>query len=144
MGSDHALDHALTHARRPALARLQHVRLLALPAAIALVWLVRPGNTGPTLCPFALVTGTACPGCGLTRAAGSLVRADLGAALAFHPLVIAVALWAGTAWAVAAVRATGREVRLSPSLVNRLLVLTAVLFVVVWLARMATGTLPSV
>jgi hypothetical protein len=113
-------------------------------AALAALALPNTGDDGPTLCPFALVTGTACPGCGLTRAAGSLVRGDWEAAFAYHPLVLLVALWLGGAWALALARSRGRDVSLSPRLTNGLVVTTAVLFVVVWLVRLATDTLPPV
>src|SRR5213082_114107 len=41
---------------------------------------------GPPLCPFRLLTGLPCPGCGLTRSVVSLAHGDLAAALTFHPL----------------------------------------------------------
>jgi hypothetical protein len=54
---------------------------------------------GPPLCPFRLLTGLPCPGCGITRSIVSTAHGDLAAALAFHPLgplvlaaLIAVAL----------------------------------------------------
>src|SRR4051812_14423957 len=40
------------------------------------------------LCPFALLTGQPCPGCGLTRATLALLRGDLGDAVRFHPLSV--------------------------------------------------------
>jgi uncharacterized protein DUF2752 len=41
---------------------------------------------GPPLCPFRLLTGLPCPGCGLTRSLVSLLHGDLSAAVFFHPL----------------------------------------------------------
>lgn len=96
------------------------------------------------MCPFALLTGTACPGCGLTRAAASLVRGEWAAAFTFHPLVVIVALWLGGAWIAALARARGHQVEFAPRLVNQLLVATGALFVVVWLVRLVSGTLPPV
>lgn len=122
----------------------RHAHLLVVPAAAVLLWAVRPGDGGTTLCPFALLTGTACPGCGLTRAGGALLRGDFSGAFAYHPLVFVVALWIAVAWGLAVARATGRDVHLGGRLVNGLLILTGVLFFVVWFVRMGTGTLPSV
>lgn len=100
--------------------------------------------TTSTLCPFALLTGLACPGCGLTRAAVSLARGDLAASWAFHPLALLVALWAvaGTVMWIRRRRRGGSASR--PVMVDRLLVSTAGVFVVTWLVRLATGTLPPV
>ena len=129
------------HAHRP---KDHSVHLLWAPAGAVLLWLIPTGSTGLTLCPFALITGTACPGCGLTRAAGSLLRGDLGASIAYHPLAMLVAIWVASAWLIGLARASGRVVSVDQRLLNRLLVATGMLFVVIWLLRMATGTLPPV
>lgn len=111
----------------------------------ALVLLVaEPGDDGPTICPFALVTGVACPGCGLTRAAAALVRGDFTTSLAYHPLAIVTGLWLAGAWGVSVLRRRGRTVNLSPRFVNGLLIATAALFVLTWVVRYATGSLPPV
>lgn len=39
-------------------------------------------------CPLRALTGLECPGCGSTRAVHSLLRGDLGGALAFNPLLV--------------------------------------------------------
>lgn len=122
----------------------RHLHLAWLPTAVAALWLVQPGAAGFTLCPFALVTGTACPGCGLTRAAGFLVRGDLGSALALHPLIPVVGVWLAVMWLLALGRSMGRRVQVDNRLVRALLVVTATAFVGVWLIRMAQGTLPPV
>lgn len=41
-------------------------------------------------CPFALLFGLPCPGCGLTRAALVLLHGDLERAISQHPLVLVV------------------------------------------------------
>ncbi len=52
-------------------------------------------------CPVQATTGWSCPGCGLTRAAGQLVRGDLAAAFGAHQLWPLVAvLIAGGWWAM--------------------------------------------
>ena len=42
------------------------------------------------LCPFALLTGHPCPGCGLTRATLALLHGDVAASLHFHPLAMVI------------------------------------------------------
>ena len=103
-----------------------------------------PGDDGLTLCPVALLTGTACPGCGMSRAMAWLVRGDVERALAYHPLapiVLAMAV-AGSVWAL------GRRLkgwRAPPAaLVNLGLVVFAALLVATWVTRLITGTLPPV
>lgn len=53
-------------------------------------------------CPIRFLTGVSCPGCGMTRAALSLLRLDFSAAFHYHPLVfvllpVAVTLYILTA-----------------------------------------------
>ena len=38
------------------------------------------------ICPFRNLFGVPCPGCGLTRATGSMLTGDLASMLVFHPL----------------------------------------------------------
>ena len=122
----------------------QRAMAWALPlAALGAALLVDPHHDGPTLCPFALLTGTACPGCGLTRAAAWLVRGDLGAALTLHPLVLLGAAWAVAGW-MGLVTPTRGSRRVPRRLVDRALLVTAVSFVVVWMVRLLSGTLPPV
>lgn len=96
------------------------------------------------MCPFALLTGVGCPGCGLTRAASALVRGDVAAAWEMHPLVLVAVAWLAVAWMVGFLRRRGRWVDLPGRTVARLLNVTGLLFVAVWLVRLATGTLPPV
>lgn len=42
--------------------------------------------TPVSLCPFAVVFGEPCPGCGMGRALWACVHGDFAAAFAFHPL----------------------------------------------------------
>jgi hypothetical protein len=119
--------------------------ILAAPIlGVGLLLLVSPGEEGPTFCPFALCTGTACPGCGMTRAAASLIRGDLGGALALHPLVpiVGFQLAAGWTWYLMARR--GRIQPVSSRVLNGILIATAVALLAVWLVRLLSGTLPPV
>ena len=113
-------------------------------AALGLMTMASPSDDGPTLCPVALLTGVACPGCGMTRAVAWLLRGDIGTALTYHPLaplVIALIVVA-TGWAM------GRRVRRwsapRPGLINGGLIGLAALFVSVWVARLVSGSLPPV
>lgn len=61
---------------------------LAAPAGfVAIV-----GDDGPPLCPFRLVTGLPCPGCGATRALAAAAQGDLGTVLGLTPVWPLVAL----------------------------------------------------
>lgn len=69
---------------------------LALAAVAVALALVDPSR-GPVLCPFRALTGLACPGCGATRGLHALLTGDLGAALRYNALTVALlpfALWA--------------------------------------------------
>lgn len=111
---------------------------------VALLALVSPGDDSPTICPFALCTGTACPGCGMTRAATALIRGDLTAAFAYHPLVLAMGIEALLGWTWFMLRRTGRVGPMRNRTLNVILVITTVALIAVWIARIATGTLPPV
>jgi len=54
-------------------------------------------ESGATLCPFRLLTGLPCPGCGMGHALVYALRGDFGASFRSHPLGIPLlAIW--TAW----------------------------------------------
>ena len=118
---------------------------IAAPLGLAAILLAgNPGDDGPTLCPFALITGTACPGCGMTRAASNLIRGDLGSAIGYHPLIPMVAVLAIGGWVWFLLVRSGRARPPTSQAVNALLIATGVLMVAVWVARLASGTLPPV
>ena len=55
--------------------------------ALALLASQIPGRRPDlVLCPWRRLTGTNCPGCGMTRALMALLRGDLDHALGMHPL----------------------------------------------------------
>ncbi len=118
--------------------------LLLAPLAGLIAIFTVPFGPAPTICPFALITGIPCPGCGLTRAVVALGHGDIGSAVAFHPLVGVVLAWFAGTWLVAVARRRGVNISLDRRVVDRLLWATAALFVITWLVRMGTGTLPPV
>ena len=104
----------VSHAELPAVRRGRVRRLtapVATTAAVAayalVVHLVDPNQAGhyPT-CPWLLLTGTYCPGCGSLRATHALTDGDVGLALQRNPLLVlgaavgAVLLvrWFGRRW----------------------------------------------
>lgn len=68
---------------------------------------------GPVVCPFRLLTGLPCPGCGLTRSWVHLVHGQVGAAMAANPFGL-VALLA-TVTLVGVVAATVARRRTVPT-----------------------------
>lgn len=112
--------------------------------AVFLLAVASPSDNGPTICPFALLGGIACPGCGMTRAASHLVKGDIGAALTYHPLVPLATLMVAAGWAWFVLRLTGRVKPMPQRTLNLVLIGSAVALVAVWVGRLATGTLPPV
>ena len=113
-------------------------------AVLGLLASISPQDDGVTVCPFALITGMACPGCGMTRAASSLIRGDLTTALGYHPLVPLIAVLAIGGWAWFLLRRSGRVEPLPTRWVNTILIGTGVMLLGVWAARLLSGTLPPV
>jgi hypothetical protein len=113
-------------------------------AVIGLLATIRPGEDGVTVCPFALFTGMACPGCGMTRAASYLIRGDISTALGYHPLVPLIAILSLGGWAWYLLRRSGRVQPLPTRWVNTVLIVTGIMLLGVWAARLLSGTLPPV
>lgn len=137
---------ASTAHHRHDLARGRYLHWLALApmAAFGLATMASPSDDGPTLCPVALLTGMACPGCGMSRALAWLVRGDLETSLAYHPLaplILMVGLVA-VVWALG--RRYGGWKAPRTAWINSGLVGLAVLLMAVWVTRFMTGTLPPV
>lgn len=137
---------------RPGSARLARPTWLSSPRVVtALLMLAALGlrvwtpNDDPatTVCLFRRCTGTACPGCGLTRAMAHLVRGDITTAWAYHPLAILVAAEAVVATALLWLTTSGR-IRFDWLRIGTAWLAAHIpLLVAVWLIRLATGTLPS-
>ncbi len=128
-----------------AASRLGRGSLYALPfvAAITLS-AIQPSDGAPTICGFANCTGVACPGCGMTRAAGSLLRGDVGEALRYHPLVPLILFELLAAWTIWAAHQAGWIRWRHHRWVDVVIGATAALLVIVWVIRLITGTTPPV
>jgi Protein of unknown function (DUF2752) len=120
------------------------VLLLSPLAAIGALALAPLVEEGPTICPFALCTGMACPGCGMTRAAARLVRGDFASAVSLHPLIPLIAMLGVGSWVWFALRRAGWAPPMSNRLLNGILTATSLALIAVWVLRLATGTLPDV
>ena len=132
-----AREHSLLRRHRPWLA-------IAPTAIFGLLTMASPSDEGVTLCPVALLTGTACPGCGMSRAMAWLLRGDWDRSIRYHPLaplVLLISLGA-LVWAL------GRRFRgwkaPSVALINWGLMIFAVLLAATWVTRFITDTLPPV
>lgn len=96
-------------------------------------------NGGPTLCPFHLITGLWCPGCGLTRAAGALARGQVGDAITWHPMILPLALQAVVVWALFSFIPKRAERVFSQPVRTAMLIINSVALLGVWIVRMRTG-----
>lgn len=118
--------------------------LVAPLLGLSLLMVVSPASEGTTICPFALCTGTACPGCGMTRAASALIRGDFDAAMTLHPLVPLITVQLAVGWVWYLLRRSGRAQPLGARAVNAILIGTGLVLLAVWAARLLSGTLPPV
>lgn len=104
---------------------------------------VGPVGDGVGLCPYRNLFGVACPGCGLSRAASSMLNGDVSAAMTYHPLVplfLAQAVVGSVMW-VGHKRGWWTVNRRSVAIVG---VVNIILLSAVWLVRAANGTLPPI
>ncbi|MGC2241835.1 MAG: DUF2752 domain-containing protein [Acidimicrobiia bacterium] len=111
---------------------------------IALMAMMAPFDHGPTTCPFALLTGVACPGCGMTRAVSHLLHGDIATAITLHPLSPMILVMGLGAWVWYLLRRSGRVPPMGRRAVNLLLLSSAFLLLATWVVRVAMGTLPPV
>lgn len=98
-------------------------------------------DDGLVLCPLRRCSGGYCPGCGLTRSAGQLVRGDLAGSWSQHPfLLLAFGQLAvlATLWSLGSARLRERLSRHTTAFV----IANVALLGVIWAARLATGSIP--
>ena len=96
---------------------------------------------GAVLCPFRRCTGGYCPGCGVTRSTGALLRGDIARSWHHHPILLlavgqAVALLG--LWALAGGRLRARL----RSRTGALLAANGALILAIWVVRLAAGHIP--
>ena len=125
--------------------RLGQGSLLVVPFVAAVVLAtINPSDSSPTICGFARCTGVACPGCGMTRAAGQLVRGNIVEALRYHPLILLIAAELLGAWTIWMAHRAGWIQWRHRRWVDVAIGATAALLLVVWIVRLATGSTPPV
>ncbi len=115
---------------------------------VLLGWLLAPGAAllvaltatrwGLDLCVFHRLTHLPCPGCGMTRAVLALLRGEVRAALAYHPLSPLLVAVVGAWWVNNLLAASGRA-RLfrAPAHAGQLAWVGIAVVLGVWLARLA-------
>ena len=81
-------------------------------------------------CPFRYFFGICCPGCGMTRAAFSIIKLDFAGAFHYHPLIFIMPLCA-TVFLV--------RKKLPSKLYNGLIAVAVILFAGVYICRLITG-----
>ena len=99
-------------------------------------------DDGPGLCIFRRCTGGYCPGCGMTRSARHVSRAEFAAAWQDHPWLILGAAQLVVAAAILVVarrvgRTIDRRVLLGP-----IAVVNIALIVGIWVVRLVDGSIP--
>ncbi len=115
-------------------------------AVVAASWVavaaLRPGDSGPTPCPWRTITGLDCPFCGSTRAAVALANGDVGTALDHNALfvlgVLPLALLAWLLWLTSAWRR-----RPTPSVSTRVVGILIAITLGWWVLRLAVPWLGS-
>lgn len=112
-------------------------------AGVALLRAWTPGDEAAgSLCMARREFGVACLTCGMTRAFAALARGDFAHAVSLHPLAPWIAAELAAAWALWGVALARGAWPLPARVTQGVLGTTAVLLVLVWAARWATGTLP--
>ena len=84
-----------------------------------------------------------CPGCGMTRAIAAIARGDWRAALALQPLAPLLLAQGAAFWLAVLRRCLRGAPSAWPEIPRALLVANLAALLLLWVARLATGTLPS-
>ena len=115
-------------------------RLAALVVFAALAALAT--DEGPVLCPIRRCSGGYCPGCGLTRSGGRLLRGDVAGSWAHHPFVTLAAVQAAAFAGLWRFGSPGLRLRIR-SAARPVLAANVVAVLLIWLARLADGAIPA-
>jgi hypothetical protein len=115
----------------------------AAAAMLALrVWVPAAGTADP-ICLFERVTGVGCATCGMTRAFALLARGDWPASLALHPMAPVLAAQVVAGWLAWGLGMARRWRRMPERWIPHAVAVDAAALLALWLARLATGTLPG-
>ncbi|MFI5372361.1 MAG: DUF2752 domain-containing protein, partial [Candidatus Eisenbacteria bacterium] len=96
-----------------------------------------------SVCLLRQVAHVACPTCGMTRALALLAAGDWRSALALHPWAPALAIQIVSGWALWGLALVRGAVPLE-RWIPRIVALNAAALILIWLARLLTGTLPPI
>lgn len=110
-------------------------------SAFLVAGIMASDDDGTILCPLRRCSGGYCPGCGLTRSTGQLLRGDLAGSWRQHPFLLLalgqMALLLGV-WGMTSEDQHHRLRRLTTTFV----VANMVLLCAIWVVRLAAGTIP--
>lgn len=117
---------------------------VAAAAGMALMRVWTPSDDpATTLCMARRDFGVPCLTCGMTRAFAALARGEWARAIALHPLAPLLAAELAAAWALWGVTLARGAWPLPRRVTVAALGGTFALFAIVWVVRLATGTLPG-
>lgn len=120
--------------------------VLATAAALGVIASLHAWSPGSdandSLCALRSVFGLDCPTCGLTRSFAELAKGRLGAASRLHPLAGLLAAELGLVWALSGVAIVRPGWLMPRRAVIPALLGTGAALVLVWIYRLATGSLP--
>jgi Protein of unknown function (DUF2752) len=111
-------------------------------AVTALHFWVPPEGARFIICPFRRLTGLPCPGCGMTRAFAHLAKGEWSAAVRDQPLAPLLAAEMCIGWMAWSLPAAGRLRAAAVARLDRLALWHGFALCLVWVGRLATGTLP--
>lgn len=116
---------------KPAVKKILYASGLLLALCVGVLILNRLFGT---ICPFKVITGIPCPGCGMTRALAAAMRGQFERAFDFHPLFPLVpVLLAGVGVYSLSTKPSARKAAVVT------LFTVAGLFIIVWIYRLAGG-----
>jgi hypothetical protein len=127
---------------------MERLRSWTGPAVLVAVWAMAwtvaraSGMDAIWLCPVRACTGVSCPGCGMIRSVGRMLRGDLAGSLQLHPAGIVLAIEAIVVIGLMAGLVLRGKSRNLARWAVPLAVANGVLLMSIWAVRLAAGTLP--